>query len=80
MSPEAQGQLQKMVSQFGEQGAILLQQVMHALRESLALSISQVFFYAFFAIVLAFIINFFLKEVPLRTHHNMSAGHAEKKL
>lgn len=69
MSPEAQGQLQAIIEKMGEQGAALLPQVLQALRESLALSVSRVFYYAFFAIVVAFIVNLFLKEIPLRAHH-----------
>jgi EmrB/QacA subfamily drug resistance transporter len=69
MSPEAQAQLQSIIGQMGDQGAALLPQVMQAFRESLSLSISSVFHYAFFAVVLAFIVNLFLKEIPLRAHH-----------
>jgi EmrB/QacA subfamily drug resistance transporter len=78
MSPEAQTQLQGIIGQMGEQGAKLLPQVMQALRESLAISISQVFLYALFALVLAFIINFFIKEIPLRTHHTLDTDHLKK--
>jgi EmrB/QacA subfamily drug resistance transporter len=69
MSPEAQGQLQAITGQMGDRGATLLPQVMLALRESLALSISRVFYYGFFAVALAFVVNLFLKEIPLRAHH-----------
>jgi EmrB/QacA subfamily drug resistance transporter len=79
MSPEALAQLQQSIGNLGDQGATVLQQVMQALRESLALSISHVFFYAFFAVVLAFIINFFIKEIPLRTQHSMSTESVAKK-
>jgi EmrB/QacA subfamily drug resistance transporter len=69
ISPEAQGQLQAIVAKMGDQGAALLPKVLEALRESLARAISSVFYYGFFAIVLAFFVNLFLKEIPLRTHH-----------
>jgi len=78
MSPVAQSQLQGMIGQLGEQGAKLLPQVMQALRESLAVSISHVFLYALFAVVLAFIVNFFIKEIPLRTHHTLDADYLKK--
>jgi nitrate/nitrite transporter NarK len=79
MSPEAQGQLQAIIGQMGEQGAALLPQVMQAMRESLALAISNVFYYAFFAIVLAFIVNLFLREIPLRAHHGAAPQHPPEK-
>jgi hypothetical protein len=79
MSPEAESQLGEIIKNMGDQGAALLQQVMQALRESLALSISHVFLYSFFAMVLAFVINLFLKEIPLRTHHGSGLEHPQKK-
>jgi EmrB/QacA subfamily drug resistance transporter len=79
MNPEALSQLQQITSNLGEQGVTMLQQVMQALRESLALSISHVFLYALFAIALAFVINLFLREIPLRTHHEVSTDKAAKK-
>jgi EmrB/QacA subfamily drug resistance transporter len=79
MSSEALAQLQQTIGNLGEQSVTMLQQVMQALRESLALSISHVFSYAFFAAVLAFIINFFIKEIPLRTQHSMSTDNVAKK-
>jgi len=79
MSPEAQSQLQQIISGLGEKGAIVLQQVMQGLRESLALSVSHVFLYAFFAIVLAFVINFFIKEIPLRKQHSVSMDNTTNK-
>ncbi len=79
ISPEAQGQLQAIIGQMGDQGAALLPQVMQGMRESLALAISDVFFYAFFAVVLAFIVNLFLKEIPLRAHHGAAHPQENKK-
>ena len=70
MSPDAQHELQNIISQFGDRGAELLPQVMQALRESLSLSIAHVFFYAFIAMGLAFVINLFIKEIPLRRQHS----------
>jgi EmrB/QacA subfamily drug resistance transporter len=79
MNPEAQSQLQAIIGDLGDQGVALLHQVIQALRESLAFSISHVFFYAFFAVALAFVINLFLKEIPLRTHHGASQEYDVKK-
>jgi EmrB/QacA subfamily drug resistance transporter len=79
MSPEAQGQIQGFFAQMGQQGAALLQQVIDALRQSLDVAISQVFLYALGAVVLAFIVNFFIKEIPLRTRHTMDTQDTDKK-
>jgi predicted MFS family arabinose efflux permease len=79
MSPEAQNQLRGIIGQMGDQSAALLQQVLQALRESLSLSISHVFLYSFFAMVLAFIINLFLKEIPLRQHYHVGTDNLAKK-
>lgn len=80
MNPEAQIQLQNTVDKLGSQGGTLLHQVMQALRESLALSIAHVFMYALFAVGLAFIVNLFIKEIPLRSHHGADPVHLEKKV
>jgi hypothetical protein len=70
-STEAQNQLQGIFSQFGQQGAALFQNLLQILRESLSAAINHVFLIAFFAVVLGFIVNLFIKEIPLRTHHTM---------
>jgi hypothetical protein len=80
MSPEIQGQLQGIIGKMGEQGEALLQQVMEALRQALASAIGQVFLYALAFVVLAFIVNFFIREVPLRREHSMDAGRTGKTL
>jgi EmrB/QacA subfamily drug resistance transporter len=70
-SPEAQSQLQGIFGQLGQQGAALFQNLLQALRESLNAAIGHVFLYALAAVVVGFIVNLFLKEIPLRTHHTM---------
>jgi hypothetical protein len=80
MNPEAQVQLQNTVDKLGNQGGTLLHQVMQALRESLALSIAHVFMYAMIIVGLAFIVNLFIKEIPLRSHHGPDTSHLEKKV
>jgi EmrB/QacA subfamily drug resistance transporter len=79
MSPEAQAQIQGIFANMGQQGAALLQQVMDALRQALDVAISQVFLYALAAVVLAFIVNFFIREIPLRTHHTLDTEYLKKK-
>lgn len=71
MSPEAQLQLQRMLEQMGSQGTALFQQVLQALRQSLDSALSQVFLFALFAVAIAFLINFFIKEIPLRRQHTL---------
>jgi EmrB/QacA subfamily drug resistance transporter len=77
--PEKQAELQGIVNQIDPSGN-LMHQVLQSLRESLALSIAHVFFYALVAVGLAFIVNLFIKEIPLRSHHGPAEGHLEKKV
>jgi len=71
MSPQAQAQMQRMIEQISPQGAELFEQTLAALRQSLASSLSQVFMFALLAVVIAFVINFFLKEIPLRRQNTL---------
>jgi EmrB/QacA subfamily drug resistance transporter len=75
MSPEIQGQLQGLFAKMGQEGTALLQQVSEALRQALSSAIGQVFLFAAVAVALAFIVNFFIKEVPLRREHTMEDEH-----
>jgi len=79
MSPEAQSQLQRIIEQLGPQGAQLFQQVLQALRQSLDSALSQVFLLAMFAVALAFLINFFIKEIPLRKQHTLDSPLTKRK-
>ena len=78
INPEAQSQLQGIFGQMGQPGATLFNDVLQALRQSLDSAISHVFLYAFVIMVLAFIVNLFIKEIPLRTHHTMETDHPKK--
>jgi EmrB/QacA subfamily drug resistance transporter len=69
VSPQAQVQLKILFNQFGDQGAVLYAQTLRALREALDAGLTEVFLAAFVVIVLAFITNLFLKEIPLRKQH-----------
>jgi EmrB/QacA subfamily drug resistance transporter len=80
MSPDAQNQLQGIINKVGDQSGALFQQVMQSLRQSLDVSIAHVFLYGMFVIVLAFIINFFIKEIPLRSHYGIDTSHLKKKV
>jgi EmrB/QacA subfamily drug resistance transporter len=78
-NPEAQTQLQAVFSKLGQEGATLYQNLIAALRQSLEISIANVFLYAFFIVGAGFILNFFLKEIPLRTSHHHVETENEKK-
>jgi EmrB/QacA subfamily drug resistance transporter len=80
MSPEAQAQLQGMIGQISSQGTELFRQLLQALRQSLDLALSQVFFFIMFAVALAFIINLFIKEVPLRKQHTLDNPPSSRKI
>jgi EmrB/QacA subfamily drug resistance transporter len=80
LSPEAQTQLQGIVDKVGDPNGTLLHQVLQALRESLSISIAHIFFYAVIIIGLAFVVNLFIKEIPLRKHHGLDTSHLEKKV
>jgi hypothetical protein len=71
MSPEAQLQLQRIIERIDPQSTVLLNQVLQALRQSLDTALSQVFLYAAIAVAVSFLINFFIKEIPLRKHHTL---------
>ncbi|MDO8567491.1 MAG: MDR family MFS transporter [Dehalococcoidales bacterium] len=72
VSPEAQNQLQAAFNQIGPQGAALYQQTLHLLRQALAAGLSEVFLIAAIITLLTFVINLFLKEIPLRKAHVMA--------
>ncbi|MFC1873740.1 MDR family MFS transporter [Chloroflexota bacterium] len=80
VSPEAQNQLQGLLGQMGPQGAALSQQVLQAMRQSLDVALSQVFLFAMLAVVVAFLINLFIKEVPLRRYHTFDPVTPERKI
>ncbi len=66
VSPDSQAQLQELFSEAGPDGAVYLQQLVQTLRESLSSALSFVFLIGLFIVVIAFIVNLFLKEIPLR--------------
>jgi EmrB/QacA subfamily drug resistance transporter len=69
MNPDAQAQLQGLFSQTGAQASELLTQVLQALREALGSALSYVFLFALFFVFVAFLINFFIKEIPLQKQY-----------
>lgn len=71
ISPEAQAQLKNLFSQLGQQGATLYEQTFRALREALSSALTGVFVIGLTVILGAFVVNLFLKEVPLRKQHTV---------
>ncbi|MFH1651837.1 MAG: MDR family MFS transporter [Chloroflexota bacterium] len=69
VSPEAQTQLRALLEQLGTPAMALYPQLLQVLRQSLDSALSQVFLVGFVALVVAFIVNLFIREVPLRKQH-----------
>jgi hypothetical protein len=69
VSPEAQAQMQGLLAQMGPQGSAIFEQILQALRQALNAALSEVFLIAVFILVVAFIANLFIKEIPLRKQH-----------
>lgn len=70
ISPEAQTQLKSALDLLGAQGSAIYDQLLHGLRQALALAITEAFLIGFFITLAALIVTFFLKEIPLRKHHD----------
>jgi len=69
VSPQAQAELHNLFAQSGANGAALYEQLLYTLRGSLSVALSEVFTVGLIAIAIAFIINLFIKEIPLRKHN-----------
>ena len=69
LSTQAQNQLQAMFDQLGPQGKILFDQVLQALQQALNSALAEIFFIGLVVIIIAFMTNFFLREIPLRKKH-----------
>ena len=70
VSPEAQSHLRSLLAALGTQGTALFEQVLSALRQALNSALAEVFLFSLAVTILAFIINIFLKEIPLRKQIN----------
>ena len=68
-SLNATDQLKSFFEQLGPQGATLFDQVMHTLKSALNSGITEVFFIALILVAVGWVVNFFLKEIPLRKHY-----------
>ncbi|MDW8058570.1 MAG: MDR family MFS transporter [Thermomicrobium sp.] len=68
MSPEAMSQLQQQAAAMGPQGQQLLQLLLGAIRESLAVAIDHVFLAGMIILLLALLLTIVIPEIPLRRH------------
>ena len=71
VSPEAQAQLQSLLSRMGLQGSALFEEVLQALRQALSSALSEVFLIGLFILIVAFIVNLLIREIPLRKQHTV---------
>ncbi len=72
MDPGALSRLRDMLGELGADGLRMAEQVVPALREALAMAISDVFVLGLGAVGVAFVVTLFLKEVPLRRSHGQT--------
>jgi MFS family permease len=66
VNPEAQNHLKSLFVNLGTNGQTLFEQMLTTMQNALNFAIVNAFLISFGAIVLAFMINFFLEEIPLR--------------
>ncbi len=74
LNPNAQTGLKAAFDQMGQQGAVLYQQTLQGLKESLSAAMTEVFLISFLIIIVAFVVNWFIKEIPLRKVNKLG-GH-----
>lgn len=80
VSPEAQAQLKGMFAILGTQGAAIYEQMLGTLRQALSSALSMVFLIAFAVLILAFIVNLFITEIPLRKGHVLAESGDNQKI
>lgn len=69
LSVEAQDQLRALFDHLGPQGAALFEQLLETLKVALNSAITQIFFIGLFVVIVAWVVNLFIKEIPLRKEH-----------
>jgi EmrB/QacA subfamily drug resistance transporter len=72
MDPGALSRLRDALGETGPDGARMAEELVHALREGLAMAISDVFVIGLAAVGVAFAVTLFLREVPLKRSHGSS--------
>jgi predicted MFS family arabinose efflux permease len=66
LSTEAESELRSIFDNVGVHGAALFEQVIESLKSALSSAVTQVFLISFAIIIVAWIVNLFVKEIPLR--------------
>jgi EmrB/QacA subfamily drug resistance transporter len=79
VSIDAQNQLRSLLSPLGDQGVIAFNQLILAMRQSLSSALTRIFLICLGIIIIAFIVNLFLREIPLRKKHSFQAPAANTK-
>lgn len=74
VSTEAQAQLKAILENFGSQGTAFFEHIMQALQLALDSALSEVFLIGAFIVVISFVINLFIKEIPLRRQHSSNSS------
>jgi hypothetical protein len=69
LSTEAAEQLKSVFEPFGQQGAAYFDHLFEALKLALNSAITHVFLIGFFIVIVAWVANLFIKEIPLRKTH-----------
>jgi hypothetical protein len=69
LSKEATARAQQSLAALGPQGQALVQQLMDAMRSSLAGAITDIFLVGCACMVVGFVVTLFLPELPLRRSH-----------
>ncbi len=70
VSPDAQNQLHNLLSGLGQPGNNALDQLVQVMRLSLSSALSRVFLIGLLIILVAFVANLFLREIPLRRKYS----------
>jgi hypothetical protein len=80
VSLKAQTELKGFFRGFGSYGTTFYEQVMQALRQALCQGISHVFSISLGRVIIAFLVNLFIRELPLRKHHVLAESIAGDKI
>jgi EmrB/QacA subfamily drug resistance transporter len=73
LAPDALAKIQHGFAAFGAQGLVLFHQLIEAIRVSLSIAITNVFFLGFIIMLLGLFVTLFLREIPLRKSNTAQA-------
>lgn len=80
VSPEAQMHLQDLLMASSPQGNQLYEELLQILRQSLSHSLNTVFLIGFIILVVALVIQLFIKEIPLRKEHSYESDSSGREV